>query len=116
MWDLIVMPFMIGIGFLGLFAVLLTVYALYDVLVNQERMQGLEKLIWVAAIVSFNLFGVITYFIIVRSQGTLLLDPKGIHREDRRLSELERLKDLHDADVLTDEEFEQEKRKLLEQE
>lgn len=113
MFDLILMPFMAGMAFLAVFAAFITLYALYDVLINQERMQGLEKLIWIAAIISFNLFGVIAYFIIVRSEGTLLLEPRSVQAEHRKLSDLERLKDLKEAGILTDEEFEEEKRKIL---
>jgi hypothetical protein len=113
MFEILVAPFMVGMAFLALFAALITIYALYDVLINQERMQGLEKLIWIAAIISFNLFGVIAYFIIVRSEGTLLLEPQGVREEHRKMTDLERLKDLREADILTDEEFEQEKQEIL---
>jgi len=113
MLDLLVMPFMAGMAFLAIFAAFITFYALYDVLLNQERMQGLEKLIWIAAIVSFNLFGVIAYFIIVRSEGTLLLEPRGVHQEHQKMADLERLKELKEADILSDEEFEDEKKKIL---
>lgn len=115
MFEILVAPFVLGMGFIALFAALITFYALYDVLINQERMQGLEKLIWIAAIISFNLFGVIAYFIIVRSEGSLLLEPRGVREEHRKMTDLERLKDLKEADVLTDEEFEDEKQKILDQ-
>ncbi|MDY6768815.1 MAG: SHOCT domain-containing protein [Candidatus Nanohaloarchaea archaeon] len=114
MLEFVAAPFMLGAGFLALLGILLTVYVVYDVLVNQDEMQTAEKLIWIAVVVTFNIFGVIAYLVIVTSQGKLLLDRVSVAEEERRLDELERLNALKDAGALTEDEFREEKERILE--
>lgn len=66
--------FFAGFGLLMLLGFLLTLYVLYDVFVNQEGMQLVEKLLWVAIVLAFNLLGVILYLFLVKSQDQYLLE------------------------------------------
>lgn len=108
-----VAPFMIGAAFLGLLGLLLTLYVIYDVLVNQETMQTVEKLIWIGIVLAFNIFGIAAYLIMVKSQGELLLDDQAVATEKHRIDELERLQALKEDGALTEEEFAEEKRRIL---
>lgn len=112
-------PFFIFPAVVGLFAsvvslvgLFLVLYALYDVIFRQEQMEMVEKLIWVIAILAFNIFGVLVYFIVVWYSDERLGNymPLG---EGRKLSELERLSELRDEGVLTEEEFQKEKENVL---
>ncbi|MDY6766501.1 MAG: SHOCT domain-containing protein [Candidatus Nanohaloarchaea archaeon] len=107
-------PFAMGFGLLALAGFVLTIYVFYDVLANQEEMQVVEKLIWLAAVLAFNLFGVIAYLVIVKSQGEYIMDREPVADEERRLDELERLQELKEDGALTEDEFEAEKERLLE--
>ena len=111
--ELIFAPFAIGIGLLALLGVALTIYVLFDVLFRQEEMDVVEKLVWVVIVLSFNLLGVLAYLIIVVHQQTYLFDSSLLGGERRTISELERLRELHDSGTLTDEEFQREKEKVL---
>jgi len=95
----------------GVLAVVLPMLVVYDVLVNRAEMQPLEKLVWIGAVVVFHVFGLLAYYIIVHRHGTLLFDEVAVGQD--RMDELERLQQLHEDGALTDEEFEQEKERVL---
>jgi hypothetical protein len=113
MLELIGIPFFIFGGFLALLGLALTLYVFYDIFVNQQRMQGLEKLIWIIVVISFNIVGVIAYLLIVKSGQTYLLDSISTLSEKRRLDDLERLRELREQGTLTEEEFKEEKKRIL---
>ncbi len=92
--------------------VLLPFYVIFDALFRQEEMEAVEKLIWVAVVVMFNIFGVIAYFVLVTQQESYLLDSTSLG-SSRRLDRLEKLQELREEGALTDEEFQDEKSKLL---
>lgn len=99
---------------LGVVGLAATIYAFYDLLFQRPEMEDLEKLIWIIVILVFNIVGVLAYFVFV-----MYLDENPVaeavssQKERRRMDELERLAELRDRDVLTDEEFEEEKRRIL---
>lgn len=107
-------PMIIGLfaSVISLVGLVLVLYALYDVVFRQEQMETVERLIWVIVILAFNIFGVLIYFVLVWYSDERLGDylPPG---EERKLSELERLGELRDDGVLTEEEFQEEKARIL---
>ncbi|MCJ7479173.1 MAG: SHOCT domain-containing protein [Candidatus Nanohaloarchaeota archaeon QJJ-7] len=114
MIDLMAISIFMVFGLIGILGLLLTVYVIYDVLIEQTEMQPVEKLIWIAAIVAFNIFGIIAYLIMVKSQEDYLMDRISLGNEEKKLDEIERLQQLKEEGALTDDEFEEEKQKLLE--
>lgn len=102
-----------GFGLLMLLGFALTIYVFYDVLANQDEMQVMEKLIWLAAVLAFNIFGVIVYLVIVKSQGQYLMEEKSRAGNRGKMDDLERLKELRDSGALTGDEFLEEKEKIL---
>jgi len=110
-------PFFVGgMLLIAILGFILTFYVIYDVLVNQERMQTVEKVIWIGIVLAFNIFGIVIYLIMVKSQHELLLDEAAVATENQRISELERLQELHEEGALTDDEFEAEKERILDPE
>lgn len=117
-FDLFVSPAMFFPMFFSLtfslVGLVLVLYGLYDLLFQQPGMDDGEKLIWIAIILLFNVLGVLAYFFVV-----WYLDERPFKdflqrtAEDRKLGELERLADLHDRGALTDEEFQEEKNRIL---
>jgi phosphotransferase system glucose/maltose/N-acetylglucosamine-specific IIC component len=99
------------IGLVGLAA---TIYALYDIIFRQPAMERIEKLIWIIVILVFNIVGVLAYFLIVK-----YLDENPVSeaittgREHRRINDLEELADLKERGVLTEDEFQREKERIL---
>lgn len=111
-------PFAFFMGVMGLLVGLVglaaTIYALYDVLFQQPAMESIEKLVWIIVILVFNLVGVLAYFLIVKYLGeNPVSDAIAVGTEHRRIDELEELADLRDRGVLTEDEFQQEKQRIL---
>lgn len=90
----------------GLLTFLVTLWVIYDVVVEQDGMEPLEKLVWVLAVLFLNLIGVVLYVALVKYRGEQLLSSS-------RAAQLERLADLRDRGALSEEEFQEEKRTLL---
>ncbi|MFB6077168.1 MAG: SHOCT domain-containing protein, partial [Candidatus Nanohaloarchaea archaeon] len=95
---------------LGLIYVAVLLYVLYDLLVNQDEMVLVEKLVWAVVALWLNWIGVLFYLYVVKDRGRHLLDEQF---GGGRYVKLDRLRDLHEDGVLTDEEFEQEKERVL---
>lgn len=91
--------YLIGVG--------LTVYVIYDVVMEQDRMQATEKVLWIGVVIVLNLVGVLVYLAVIKYNDQLLL-------EEDSLKELERINELHEQGALTDEEFSEEKERVLE--
>lgn len=103
---------------IGLVALVLTLYVFYDLLFQQPDMDTVEKLVWVLVVLMFNVIGVIVYLVLVVYQDMHLFDSDLFDRPGsgrQQLDELERLQDLHERGALTDEEFEAEKKQLLDE-
>ena len=83
------------------------IYAVYDVLVNQDKMEDYEKAIWILVVVLTHFIGAIIYLLVVKGGGEPVLNNKSY-------SELEKLYELREKDVITDEEYERLKKKFLE--
>lgn len=97
--------------------VMLWIFALVD-LFHRKELSGLSKALWLLAILLLPLFGMLIYFIARRPTEE---EQRAAHEYYGRQSaggddlaeQLERLADLRDRDVLTEEEFAREKAKLL---
>ncbi len=108
------LPFLFGsVMLIGMLGFLLTFYVIFDVFVNQDRMQVMEQVLWIGIVLAFNIFGVVVYLVMVKHQGELLLEERSVATEKQRIDELERLQDLKEDGALTEEEFEDEKERLL---
>lgn len=110
--------------------IMLWVFALVDVFLNSE-LSGVAKALWAIAIVLLPLIGMLVYFIVQGSgdANAAAAAPPPPARKQRPATpqpapaaapgaadvadQLERLADLRDRGILTDEEFQQEKDKLL---
>ncbi len=107
--ELFFFPFVVLFGLLSsLVALVVIIYAIYDVLVNQKHLPSEEKVIWIIFIILLNFLGAVIYLIVARTDNLGILD----FEDD--LSELEKLKDLKDKDAITDEEYTKMKEKILE--
>lgn len=116
--EFFIAPFALFVGFMGLLigvlGLALTIYAFYDILFQQPEMETLEKLIWVIVILVLNLFGVLLYLFIVKYMDeNPVADAVSASQEHRKVEDLERLADLRDRDILTEEEFQEEKERIL---
>ena len=95
--------------------VMLWVFALVD-LFQRNDLSGWAKALWAIAIVLFPLLGLLVYFIVRPPSAE---EEAAIADDTRRQAggdvadQIEKLAALHDQGVLTDEEFQQQKRKLL---
>lgn len=108
MFELLVLSSFMLVGLVSSVSFLIGLYVIYDVVLVREEMEDIERLAWVVIVLSLNLIGVAAYYIIVWREDCRLLDRFG-SREGR----LTDLADLRDRGVLTDEEFEREKERLL---
>ncbi len=105
--NIFILPFMVLFGLIfSLAGLLVVIYAIYDVLVNQKHMRGEEKAIWVILILLSNFIGAVIYLLVVKTGNIGLLKSKDI-------GDLERLAELKDKEVLTEEEFEELKKKII---
>ncbi len=91
----------------GLAWLLLLIWVLYDVATRRD-MQTPEKVLWIIVALFLGLIGPLIYILVVRLPNRPVF---GQHRGE--LSELERLADLHERGVLSDEEFEELKEERL---
>lgn len=105
--SLMIVMFLIG-GLLSIAGLIVILYSIYDIVVNQDRMDGLEKLIWILIILILNLVGAIIYLLFAYTGNTQILSEK-----DRELDELERLKNLLDDGAITEEEYEELKKDII---
>ncbi len=109
--------------------VLLWIFTLVD-LFQREDLSGIAKALWAIAIVLLPLVGMVIYFIVRDSETTMntgrpiesppstapAVLPESAESSPWSVDvadQLERLADLRDKSVLTDEEFQREKDKLL---
>jgi len=100
---------------LGLLTLILTIWVIYDTLVVQEEMDIIEKLIWIIASFIIPVIIPIIYYIIVKRNDKYLFDERGsrILSSETRYDKLEKLHELKEKDIITEEEFEREKEKLI---
>ncbi|GEM_PF-2589760 len=109
--------FFVGISLLSLLLValtfILTIWVIYDTLVVQEEMEAVEKLIWIIASFIVPVIIPIIYYLIVKQNGEYLLSEEGILSSETRYDKLEKLHELKEKDIITEEEFEREREKLL---
>lgn len=97
--------------------VMLWIFALVD-LFHRKELSGMAKALWLLAILLLPLFGMLIYFIARRPTEE---EEKAAQEYYSRPSaggantadQLEKLADLHERGVLTDEEFAMEKAKLI---
>lgn len=94
-----VLFYLLGVG--------LAVFVIYDIVMEQDRMQATEKLLWIGVVIVLNLVGVLVYLAVIRYNDQLLL-------EEDSLQEIERLNELREEGALTDAEFQAEKERILE--
>ena len=102
--------------------VMLWIFALVD-LFQREDLSGIAKGLWAIAIVLLPLVGMLVYFVLRDPQAPAARDhttPAVPPTADTTplgaadvADQLERLADLRDSSILTDEEFQREKDKLL---
>ncbi len=87
---------------------LLWVFALVD-LFKQPSVSGLAKALWAITIVLLPIIGMIAYFIVLypSDETALSAPPADV------AAQLKAMAELHEQGVLTDEEFQREKDKLL---
>lgn len=91
----------------SLAAIAVFLYAFYDLLLKRPEMRAEEKILWILAIVIFNVLGAIVYLIAVWSGYNGL----GF---DRDLSELERLAELRENGAITEDEYQELKEEVME--
>ena len=104
--------------------IMLWIFTLVDLFQRQD-LSGIAKALWAIAIVLLPLVGMLTYFILRDSETQTADDwsartPSAITDSDAAppgaadvADQLERLADLRDKSILTDDEFQREKDKLL---
>ena len=87
------------------------IFGLTDVF-RRPDLTGLAKVLWVLAIIWLPIIGLVVYFVVRPDDVEPLFD---FHADPGTTvgEELEILSDLHDRGKLTDEEFEEEKRRVL---
>jgi len=103
------MPFVML--FLGLAWVLLFLWVVYDV-ATREDMATSEKVLWIIVSLFLWAIGPLLYILVVKLPGKPIFG--GEQPERSGLSELERLADLHERGLLSDDEFEEMKEEYLE--
>ena len=86
---------------------LLWVFALVDLFKNQA-ISGVAKALWAIAIVLLPIVGMLIYFIVMYPH-----DAGSARQAPDTAEQLTKLAELHDNGVLTDDEFQREKNKLL---
>jgi hypothetical protein len=111
-----------GLFFLLLIWIPLTtlwVFTLID-LFGRSEVSGAAKGLWAIAIVLLPLFGMLIYFITFETTGSTTAEadaaeapPGGASGAADVANQLERLADLRERGILTDDEFQREKDKLL---
>lgn len=91
----------------SLAAIVVFLYAFYDLLFKRPEMRPEEKILWIIAILIFNVLGAIVYLIAVRS---------GYERLsfDHDLSELERLAKLRENGAINENEYQELKDEVME--
>lgn len=109
------MPFTVAISVaISLLGVVLLLYALYDLLVVQDTMATGEKLIWLVILLLFNVLGAIVYLVVIKYlQEHPFESLLSIEAEEERLTQLERLADLKERGAITEEEFDAEKERIM---
>ncbi len=107
-------PFWTAFWILFIYIPLLSmwVFGLTDVFTRRD-LSGLLKVLWTLVIIWVPIIGLIVYFIVRPDDADLLFDFEGEVAGTSVAEELEILSDLHDREKLTDEEFEEEKRRVL---
>ncbi len=112
--TVLIAPFFFLSMLFSLATLLVVVYSLYDVLLQRPDMDTGEKLIWTALIIIFPPIGSLVYFFVVwHLDERPFKDLLATQTEDRKLDELDKLHDLKERGALTEEEFQEEKRKIL---
>ena len=87
-------------------------FGLTDVF-RRADLSGLAKVLWVLAIIWLPIIGLVAYFITRPDDVEVMFGFEGEDLGTSVAEELEILSDLHDRGKLTDEEFEEEKRRVL---
>ena len=55
-------------GVVGLIALVCAVWVIYEVLVNQKKMESTQKLIWIICAVVFSIITAIVYYFVVKKK------------------------------------------------
>lgn len=84
------------------------IYTLYDIILKQDKLAGLEKLIWVLIILVLNLAGAIIYLVFKHTSNLEFLE-----KRQKDLEELEKLKQLRDEEAITEEEYQELKQEII---
>jgi hypothetical protein len=95
--------------------IMLWIFALVD-LFRRKDLDGWVKALWAIAILVFPILGMLIYFITRKPTAEEEEAARSYYREMAGADvpeQLEKLADLHDKGVLTDEEFAEQKAKLL---
>ncbi|PTD93397.1 hypothetical protein C9439_07470 [archaeon SCG-AAA382B04] len=94
--------------------IILFIWVIYDSIVVQKKMEPIEKLIWIIASVIVPLIVPIIYYLLVKREGNYLLGIEGkkLQGKETKYDKLEKLHELKEKGVITEEEY-QEKRKQL---
>ncbi|OKY77530.1 MAG: putative membrane protein containing PLD-nuclease N-terminal domain [Candidatus Methanohalarchaeum thermophilum] len=108
--------FAAGLGLLiNLISLILLIWVLYDTLVVQEGMDEIEKLIWIIASFILPIIIPLAYYFIVKVNETYLMDGGlgALKSGSSDVDELEKLHELKEKGVLTEKEFEEKKKEIL---
>lgn len=98
---------------LAVLGVVATLYVFYDVLFKRPEMEDAEKIIWILLVLVFNIVGVIIYVFVVIYQESYMFE-SGSLRGGKDLDDLERLNELRENGALSEEEFQEQKERILE--
>ena len=55
-------------GLLGLISLVCAVWVIYDIVVNQKKMDTLHKVIWIVAAIVFSVITAIIYYLVVKKK------------------------------------------------
>lgn len=101
--------------FFGLATFFLLIWVIYDTLTIQEGMDVIEKLIWIIGSFVIPVIIPIVYYIAVKKKGKYLLGEEGskILNKEKNYKDLDKLHELKEKGVITEEEYEEKRKELI---
>ncbi|OKY77224.1 MAG: putative membrane protein containing PLD-nuclease N-terminal domain [Candidatus Methanohalarchaeum thermophilum] len=117
MLDFFTLGLPIAVGFIliiPILGVILTIWVIYDSIVIEEEMMPLEKIIWILAAFILPIIGPIVYYIIVKKNEKSLFEGNNIRMRQSDLDKLDKLHQLKEKGIITEKEFKEKKKKILE--
>ncbi len=110
--------FTVGSGInllISLVSIVLFIWLIYDTLVLQKKMNPIEKLFWI--ILAFFvpiIIPIVYYYVVIKNQRQVFDGCSGFPIFSKDLDEIEKLYELKKEGAITEEEYNQKKKQLLE--